>query len=206
MASPGDTVQRGPARASPPGDHPERKPRRRRFRYIVVGVIALCLAVLLAFVVVGFDVQPRSSGGLSPTQSMVLYPVQGHSFGPGLVGNVTVQFEVPTASSTAFITGNLTVTGCTSPGNYCLANVAIFTPANWANYQHDRPSIVVLCFNPGAGTCQSAQKTFINGTDELSPFDGGLLDLCFWSNATVGAQTFTADATLHYTTIPPPHT
>lgn len=130
---------------------------------------------------------------------MLLYDDQNGTLGPGVAGNVTVPFTVPYGSSAASLTGNLSITGCAVPGGDCLAYAAIYTPTNWVNYQHNRPAMVVWCFNPGTGMCTPAQYTPINGTDDLAPYAGSVLDLCLWNNATVGSQMFMADATLHYT-------
>ena len=164
-------------------------------------MVALGLAVVLALTLRSPSLLgPPSGGGISTPHSVLVYSVRNHTFGPGLLGNETIPFSIPSGSSSAFLTGNLTITGCANPGDYCLAFVAVFTPANWANYQHDEPAIAVWCYNPGTGTCQPAQHVPVNGTDDLSPYSGETLDLCLWSNATVGSQLFDADATLHYTT------
>ena len=198
-----DAVPSESSSGTPTAPAPRRRRTRLRWIYLALGAVAVCLVVVVAVILrPPFPPMPSSRGGTTSTpHSVLVYSVQNHTFGPGLSGNVTIPFSIPPGSQAVFLTGNLTITSCASPGDDCLAYVAVFTPANWANYQQDRPSIVVWCYSPGTGTCEPAQHVPINGTDDLTPYSGATLDLCLWSNSTVGSQMFTADATLHYTTI-----
>jgi hypothetical protein len=208
----------------PPYAAPPPPPKKSRTAlYAVVAVVVAVLVVVIALAASG-AFSPKSSPPtlkLSPDTTNLIN-TQSQTFGPGTTGAVVVRFDVPTLGG-SWVNGTFTITGCTSIGNYCLANAWLFTPSAWSNYEHGGTVTGECLTQEIGGNCQSEQTIQIASGDLLSSYEaqsrscptsrtqiqiasgdllssygGQTLDLCLWSNATTESQTFSADVNFNF--------
>lgn len=178
--------------------HPVTPPRSRTLLYAVVAIVVV-VAVILAVLVAGGLFSPKPSPKPMPKPKVVtmqLIDTPSSTFGPGTTNAAVLVATLPTNYSSAWINGSLTVTGCTSVGNYCLAKAAIFTPTDWQNFESGGTVSVIWCYSI-QGTCQAEQTTVISSGD-LTGYWGQALDVCLWSNATTESQQYSASISLTY--------
>jgi hypothetical protein len=181
---------------SPPPGPPKKS---RTILYAVVAAIVVIVVVLAAILVLGsLGSSPSSSGTRIQSHQVNVVNTQNQKFGPAFTGAGVYSVAVPSGAIRAWVNGSFQVTGCTSIGNYCLANSMLVTPSEWSNIEAGAASSVVWCYGVGS-TCQSAQNVAIASGD-ISSYAGQSLDLVFYSNATTESQTYSADATLTYLT------
>jgi hypothetical protein len=177
---------------------PPQPKKSRTALYVVVAVVVAVLVVVIALAASG-AFSPKSSPPtlkLSP-DTKNLINTQSQTFGPGTTGAVVVGFDVPTLGG-SWVNGTFTITGCTSIGNYCLANAWLFTPSAWSNYENGGTVTGECLTQEIGGNCQSEQTIQIASVDLLSSYGGQTLDLCLWSNATTESQTFSADVNFNF--------
>jgi hypothetical protein len=183
--------------AMPPSPPPPPPRMSRTALYVVVAVVVVAVVALAVLAADGVF-SPKSTAPTLTPETKNLVNTQSGTFGPGTTGAVVVGFIVPTVGG-SWVNGTFAVTGCTSIGDYCLANAWLFTPSAWSNYESGGTVTGTCLTQVISGHCQSEQNVQIASGD-LSSFAGQILDLCLWSNATTESQTFSADVNYHYFT------
>jgi hypothetical protein len=149
--------------------------------------------VVAALAALGYFTKPTSPPPTpSPTtQSVNLINTRSQVFGPGTDSAAVLPFTIPSDALDAWVNGTFSVTVCTTIGDYCLANAAIFTPSSWMNFLAGGKVTVVWCYSI-SGSCLSEQNVAVASGD-LGAYAGQTLDLCLYSNATTESQTFSAN-------------
>jgi hypothetical protein len=185
----------------PPGGlqgHPVGASKRRTALYAVIVIVVVAVVAVAALAAEGVF-SPKKAPSPKPKPQVItkqLIDTPGSTFGPGTASAAVLVATFPTNYSSAWINGTFAVTVCTTFGDYCLANAAIVTPANWQNIQSGGTVSAVWCYSV-QNHCQSEKATAIS-SGNLTGYWGQSLDVCLWSNATTESQQFSADITFTY--------
>jgi hypothetical protein len=182
------------------------KPRGNGAIVAVVVVVVVVIVILAAYFALG-GLRPAGSnsnggggggGGSAPqAQTENLANTQSGTLGAGSSSADVIPFVVPAGSVSAEVLGWFNVTSCSGGGN-CNAYVYVVTPTGWANFRSGGQVTVQWCYTTST-TCSPLQYTVIDATG-LQGYAGTTLDLVFFNTDLVFSQTYTAYATLVYTT------
>ena len=198
QASPPQPYYPPPPQASAPSPPPTPPMKSRTLLYAVIAVVVIAVVAAAGLAASG-AFSPKNPPSRLPATSLPatknLINTQSQTFGPNTNGAVVVGFDVPTLGG-SWVNGTFAITGCTSIGNYCLANAWLFTPSAWSNYVSGGTA-TGICLTLYTTSCQSEQNAQIASGD-LSSYAGQTLDLCLWSNATTESQTFSADVNFNF--------